>query len=225
MYLIKPSVEIITPIDAPAMMARIEAAARTCYRSEAKITPDSAPKMIKSLITRGHESVLEHESISVRIICDRGVMAELTRQRHNSFSIESTRYVSYNKRGMTFVIPPWVSFKEGEYNLDALLKNAKEDISKSTDYIWMNSMLDAEFSYNKLSSQGWTPEKARSVLPNSLATTIVTTANIRQWRTVLKLRTAKAAHPQAREVMNDFYDKLIAAGLGVFFEDIQPYRE
>lgn len=118
-----------------------------------------------------------------------------------------------------------VSFKEGEYNLDALLKNAKEDISKSTDYIWMNSMLDAEFSYNKLSSQGWTPEKARSVLPNSLATTIVTTANIRQWRTVLKLRTAKAAHPQAREVMNDFYDKLIAAGLGVFFEDIQPYRE
>ena len=178
MYLIKPSVEIITPIDALAMMSRIEAAARTCYRSEAKTTPESAPKMIKSLITRGHESVLEHESISVRIICERGVMAELTRHRLNSFSIESTRYVSYNKRGMTFVIPPWVNIKEGEYDFETFLKNAKEGVSGAADYVWMGAMLDAEYSYNKLSSHGWTPEKARSVLPNSLATNIVTTANL-----------------------------------------------
>jgi len=224
MYLIKPSVEIITPIDAPAMMARIEAAARTCYRSEAKITPDSAPKMIKSLIARDHSSVLEHESISIRIICDRGVMAELTRQRHNSFSIESTRYVSYNKRGMTFVIPPWTNIAEGELKAENYLLE-RHDFLSDADFVWATAMLSAERYYNTLTQRGWTPEKARSVLPNSLATTIVTTANLRQWRTVLKLRTAKAAHPQAREVMNDFYDKLIAAGLGVFFEDIQPYRE
>ena len=221
MYLIKPSVEIITPIDAPAMMSRIEAAARTCYRSEAKTTPESASKMIKSLITRGHESVLEHESVSVRIICDRGVMAELTRHRLNSFSIESTRYVSYSKRGMTFVIPLWVNVKEGEY------KELKEmpELKDAAEFSWLCAMRDIEFYYNDLISHGWTPEKARSVLPNSLATNIVTTANLRQWRNVLKLRTDRTAHPQAREVMNDLYDKFIAAGLGVFFEDIQPYRE
>lgn len=225
MYLIKPSVEIITPIDAPAMMARIEAAARTCYRSEAKITPESAPKMIRSLIARGHESVLEHESISVRIICDRGVMAELTRHRLNSFSIESTRYVSYSKRGMTFVIPPWVKIKESELKIEDHVLHRDSSWSEE-DFVWVSAMFGAEHYYNHLLDHyKWTPEKARSVLPNSLATNIVTTANLRQWRNVLKLRTDRTAHPQAREVMNDLYDKFIAAGLGVFFEDIKPYRE
>lgn len=221
MYLIKPSVEILTPIDAPAMMKRIEAAARTCYASEGKIGENSAAPFIKSLIERGHTSILEHESISVRLICDRGVMAELTRHRHNSFSIQSTRYVNYSKRGISFVIPPWVKLDEGNGELD----DSVIDNLSASDFLWWRSMHDVEATYNELINMGWKPEQARSVLPNSLATNIVTTANLRQWRIVLQQRTARAAHPQMREIMVMLYDQLVAAGLGVFFEDITPYRE
>ncbi len=219
MLLIKPSIEILTPINASEMMKRIERAGRTCYASFDKTCDGSDSKMIKMLIDKGHESVLEHESITAKIITDRGVMAELTRHRHNSFSIQSTRFCDFNKKGLSFIIPPWVSIPEGDYMLTHVLG------TDNCDSVWFRSLQLAASSYTDLREMGWKPEQARSVLPNSLTTEIVSSANIRQWRTVFRQRTARATHPQCRQVMIMLYDQLISAGLGIFFEDIVPFRE
>jgi thymidylate synthase (FAD) len=225
MELVKSSIQIITPIDAAAIKRRIEAAGRTCYCSFDKTTECSAEPFIKSLIDRGHTSVLEHESISVRIITDRGVLAEITRHRHNSFSVASTRYINYAKKGIAFVIPPWTSFKPMELSGEQVFTHKDTYSANEPDYAWLTAIWVAQQSYNDLIKLGWKPEQARSVLPNSLRTEIVTTANLRQWRTVLQQRTARAAHIQMREVANMIYDGFISQGLGIFFEDIIPCRE
>ena len=232
MQLVKPSIKILTPIDAEAMMKRIEAAGRTCYKSEDRITEDSAVKFIKAIMTKNHVSVIEHESISVRIICDRGVSHELTRHRLMSVSQESTRYVNYSKKGMCFIIPPWVNVGEGQYNSEQDIRdyfinssNGRYMKELGNNCSWCIDMYNAEGTYNKYISLGWKPEQARSVLPNSLKTELVMTCNLREWRHFLNLRTARAAHPQMREVANMIYDSFIQSGLGVFFDDIVPYRE
>ncbi len=96
MKLIKPSYQIMSVIDAEKLMKNIEIAGRTCYKSEDKITSSSASQFVRMLIKRGHESVLEHEKITVRFVCDRGVSHELVRHRIASFSQESTRYCNYS---------------------------------------------------------------------------------------------------------------------------------
>ena len=218
MELIKPSIEVLTPVNAGEMMKRIERAGRTCYKSEDKITEDSAVQFVKAIMSKNHESVIEHEILSVRFICDRGVSHELVRHRLMSFSQESTRYVNYNKRGMTFIIPPWVNINPGIYT-----PGKHPDIDNNS-IDWLNDMLHAEESYNKHIQKGWKPEQARSILPNSLKTEIVVTGNLRNWRHIIDLRTSRAAHPQMREVMNQVYDKFIELGLGVFFEAYTPFR-
>ena len=173
MKLAKPSFKIETVIDGEAMLKRIEAYGRTCYRSELS-TFDNTVSFIKMIVRRGHESVLEHESITVRIICDRGVQ-------------ESTRYCTYGKDDrsgeVTFIVPRWIADPTGPID------------------IWIEAMKDAEKAYLRLLQNGWTAEQARSVLPNSLRTEIVITANLREWRHIFKLRTSIAAHPQMREIM------------------------
>lgn len=201
MLLVKPKFKI-NYFNASEMLCAIEMAGRTCYKSFDQITSESAIKFVKRLIERGHESVIEHEKISVRILCDRGVMAELTRHRLASFSVESTRYCDYQKN-ITFVIPPWCDLEPGEYGTkpedepDACLAQVTDDTST---YAWLCAMAGAERAYKALRNAGWSPEEARSVLPNSLKTELVITANLREWRTIFKLRTAKAAHPQIREI-------------------------
>jgi thymidylate synthase (FAD) len=185
MKIVKASYEILTPIDGPAILDRIEKAARTAYKSEDKICPGSAEKVIAHCTKRGHESVIEHESISVRIICDRGVSHELVRHRLASYTQESTRYCNYGKASEITVIEPpfW---------------DADKDVPK---YIrWQIACEVAEREYLNLLNMGASPQEARSVLPNSLKTEIVMTANLREWRHFFKLRTAPAAHPQMREI-------------------------
>ena len=97
MKLIKPSYEILTDIDGKAMLRAIEVAGRTCYKSEDKITDASAEKFVSTIVKSGHHSVIEHQSFSVRFICDRGVSHEIVRHRLASFSQESTRYCNYSK--------------------------------------------------------------------------------------------------------------------------------
>jgi len=196
MYLLKPSHEILTPINPVALLKRIEAAGRTCYKSENRITEGSARIFVKSILERHHESVIEHESISVRFICDRGVTHELVRHRIASYSQESTRYVNYGKKGVSFIIPPWVNAIAGQYTIKPTELDNVIDGSGS----WINSMLEAEKSYKDLLALGWKPEQARTVLPNSLKTEIVVTMNLRSWRHFFKLRCASSAHPQIREI-------------------------
>jgi len=192
MILVRPSTEILHITTEPLQL--IERSGRTCYKSEEKITNDSAPTFAAMILKRGHESVLEHASATVRFICDRGVSHEIVRHRLASYSQESTRYCNYSG-GVAFVIPPWVDVEPGEYQTDAILfGEAKGTIT------WVRSMMSAEGDYLRLRELGWTPERARSVLPNSLKTEIVMTANFREWRHFFTLRTAPAAHPQMREI-------------------------
>ena len=182
MLLIKPSVEILT-VNSGALQL-IEIAGRTCYKSEAKITHTSASIFAALILKRGHESVIEHASATVRFVVDRGVSHEIVRHRLASYSQESTRYCDYNKGEVTFVIPPWVNPRRQDH----------------MSRCWADAMETAEEHYKYLRSCGWKPEQARSVLPNSLKTEIVMTANLREWRHFFRLRTSAAAHPQMREV-------------------------
>jgi thymidylate synthase (FAD) len=210
MKIIKPSAEIVHPAyygDFQYIMDRLERAARTCYKSEDKIGPGSAEKLLRNTIKRGHESVLEHESISVRFICDRGVSHELVRHRLASFSQESTRYCNYGKAGeLTFIEPCFLPDFGAVYDT------------------WIQAMRFAEGAYLSMLKEGATPQEARSVLPNSLKTELVMTANIREWRLICRLRADKAAHPQMRELVVPLLKELKTL-LPVLFEDIWPEIE
>ena len=189
---IKPSHEILQ--FTPDLENTIELAGRVCYKSEDRITLGSAEKFIGRLMDSKHESVLEHGSITVRIICDRGISHELVRHRIASFSQESTRYCNYGKDGFGHEITV-IDIASG-------FKYDFTDANYQTRYaVWCAAMENAERSYLKMIELGATPQEARSVLPNSLKTEIVITANPREWLHIFRLRTSNAAHPQIREVM------------------------
>lgn len=205
MKIIKPSVEFMHPVDGQAILKHLEACGRVCYKSEDKITDGSAEKFIAGIVKRGHEAVLEHASVTVKFICDRGVSHEIVRHRLASYCQESTRYCNYSKDGFggeIAVIKPYF-LEEG-----------------SMPYIsWEEACLTAEEAYMEMLARGCTPQEARAVLPNSLKTEVVMTANMREWRHFLKLRCAPAAHPQMREVammlLEMFHD-----AVPVLFDDI-----
>jgi thymidylate synthase (FAD) len=170
-----------------AMLVNLERAGRTCYKSEERIDEQSAQGFVRRLIASGHHSVIEHASISVRLVCDRGVSHELVRHRLAAFSQESTRYANYSQDkfgGEITVIRP-LFWAPGTQAHD----------------LWLKSMRQAEAAYLELLGLGAKPQEARSVLPNSLKTEVVMTANLREWRHVLGLRCGRASHPQMREIM------------------------
>lgn len=191
MEIVKASASVEYPQSleqAQADLARVEAAGRTCYKSEGS----TGEKFVGMLIRRGHLSVLEHAQASIRIICDRGVSHELVRHRIASFSQESTRYVNYQKRGVQFIDP-----REG---FPAMTDDAYA--------LWWAAMQKAEYSYQAMIEAGCPPELARAVLPNSIKTELVMTANLREWIHFLSLRNAKPAHPQMREIASQIQQKL-----------------
>lgn len=201
MQLIRPSFEILTDINGDRILKNIESIGRTCYKSEDKITPDSAGKFVKRIIKSGHHSVIEHENITARLIVDRGVSHEIIRHRLVSYSQESTRYCNY-KKGVTFIIPPWVNIREGEF--------PQGDPNLSSSYktgTWLSAMMHSEATYLNLLRCGWSPQQARSVLPNSLKTEVVMTANLREWMHIFKLRCHLSAQPQMVEIMVPLRDK------------------
>lgn len=206
MKIIKPSARIVSSVDGDEILKRIEEYGRVCYKSEARITEDSAKRFVENLIKRGHESVLEHISVTVKFVCDRGVSHEIVRHRLASYSQESTRYCNYSKDDFgseitviepCFLVPGTEGYK-----------------------LWEGACLVAEQMYFKMLDWGCTPEEARAVLPNSLKTELVMTANLREWRHFFKLRTSKAAHPQMRELtvplLGEFKEKI-----PVVFDDIK----
>ena len=186
MKIIKPDVQFITPIDGATILKRLEQCGRVCYKSEDKITEGSAEKFVAGIIKRGHEAVLEHYSFTVKFICDRGVSHEIVRHRMASYCQESTRYCNYSKEGF-----------DGE--ITVIRPSFLTEGTPGWQY-WKVACRMAEKSYFELLDWGCSPQEARSVLPNSLKTEVVMTANIREWRHFLKLRCSPAAHPQMREV-------------------------
>lgn len=188
------------------LLTTIEAAGRTCYKSEDKITDGSAEKFVRGIIKRGHEAVIEHGSLAVRFICDRGVSHEIVRHRLAAFCQESTRYCNYGKEGFG-----------GEITVIRPSTFAKTD---STYHIWKRSCEHAEVAYFDLLNEGCTPQEARSILPNSLKTEVVMTADLREWRHFCRMRCPVAAHPDMRVVANMLLT-LLKQTYPVFFEDIE----
>lgn len=212
MQVIKPSIEIIDMEDYEKIVKKIERIGRVCYKSEGKITEDSAEKFIKGLLTRQHESVIEHENVTVRFVCDRGVTHEIVRHRIASYSQESTRYCNYS--GDKF---------DNQITVIDLASGFQYDLSKENDKakyeVWTKAMENAEQSYFRMLELGATPQEARSVLPNSLKTEIVVTMNLRSWRNFFRLRVDSHAHPQMREVATMLYDEF-QKRLPVFVADL-----
>lgn len=291
MNLIKPKFEILE--QQPGMdgiYKMIELAGRTCYRSEDKITPDSAAAFVDRMIKSGHGAMLEHgtiyleipcytddstsnivyryiknkysivytkygeisnvfqfdssayittnlrvlvengwtddlkyicepteyheKRITVRFICDRGILAEFTRHRTFSFAAESTRYCNYSKdkfgNELTFIIPCWLDYAEQQFT-DKDNSSIRTDLSENEYFI--DLLLEAENTYNYLVQYcGWKPQQARAVLPNSLKTELVMTGLVSDWKHFFKLRDAGSAHPQARELAQPLHEEFIKRG-------------
>jgi thymidylate synthase (FAD) len=185
--IIAASHEILSLPEGSCVLQQIEAAGRTCYKSEHKISADSAAAFVAGILRSGHHSVIEHVTASVRFICDRGVTHELVRHRLAAYSQESTRYANYSRdrfgSEITVIRPVFWAQNHPAYAC------------------WVAAMKEAEARYMALLDLGARPEEARSVLPNSLKTEIVMTANLREWRHVIDLRCGRPAHPQIREIM------------------------
>lgn len=285
MKLIKPSFEIWEqPAGLEGVYKQIERAGRVCYKSEDKITENSAKPFVDRMIESGHGAMLEHGTvylampletmlpieingwgkytknpyskgfkvcevngqkrvavttnlrvlvengwlddlqyicepteyherrITVHFVCDRGVSHEFVRHRVMSFAQESTRYCNYSKNKfgneLTFIIPCWVG--EGQEN--ASLED--RDICGNTyaDLCFKENLAKAERAYFTLIKQGWTPQQARAVLPNSLKTELVVTGFTSDWEHFFGLRargTTGAPHPQAKELAEPLMKEFI----------------
>lgn len=185
MKIVEPWIEV-EKFDGVKIMKRLERACRTCYRSEGLITDDSYKRLLSNCLTRGHESILEHEKITVRMQCDIGVYKDLTRHRFGSFSIESTRYCNYGKdkfdNEIKFIKP---------CNMD----------DKELFNEWYSACTEIEQRYLKMTELKATPDQMRMILPHSTAAEVTMTANIREWRHILTLRCSQAAHPSIQQIL------------------------
>ena len=214
MKIVKQRYEIIKfPEEA---LKDIEIAGRTCYKSEAKITDDSAIGFSRNLIKRVHLPMIEFADLTVRFVTDRGVTHELVRHRLCSFAQESTRYVNY-KEGMEVILP--VEFTLGGLAL-AQEGCRKGYADNSPELAWLFAMETAERCYKGMIESGCKPQLARSVLPNSLKTEIVVKTSLREWRHIFDMRCAKSAHPQIRALMLPLLEEL-SERIPVIFDELK----
>jgi thymidylate synthase (FAD) len=215
MRVIRAEAFITHPVDGDTIIRRIEEAGRVCYKSE-DLNPNNdieiSKRFVRNVLKRGHEAVIEHANVTAKFICDRGVTHEIVRHRIAAYCQESTRYCNYAKDKYDNEITVIEPFFWAD-----LVTPTSEDYANYE--LWRTAMLVAEDTYLHMIRNGATPQEARSVLPNSLKTELVMTANMREWRHFFKLRTAVAAHPQMREVacmlLKEFQEKI-----PVLFDDL-----
>lgn len=161
--------------------------AKTASKSKKMSDPE---KFVKKLISWGHMSPFEHICISVKIVTNRAIANELVRHRHCAFTQESTRYCNYYDV-LTLIRPLWIEFGTAEWRE------------------YMDNMNDIHMYYRNLINRGVPQEQARGILPLDTATTLIMTANLREWISVLKLRCNKASHPQMVELMSKIRDEFV----------------
>lgn len=207
MRIVEPYI-VVEKFDGKKIMKNIERACRTCYRSEGKITDDSYKNLINNCITRGHESVLEHEKVTVRIYSDIGSYKDLTRHRFASFSVESTRYCSYDK---------------DKYGNEISVINPVYINDIEMYKIWKETIEKMESGYMKMKELGATTDMCRNLLPHSTAAEYTMTANIREWKHIFNLRANNHVHPAVRQVMIPLL-KYFKEQMPEIFEEI-PYDE
>lgn len=219
MNIIKAGFKIESEINGEEILKQIEKVGRTCYKSEDKITEESAVKFVKGLVSRGHEAMIEHSIVTVRFTCDRGVSHEIVRHRLASFGQESTRYCNYSNAKFGSGINV-IDIASG-ISLDSKMKDLSQEAITIILQEWLNAIEDAEKHYLKMIELGATPQIARSVLPNSTKTEIVVSMNLREWRHFFKLRADTPAHPQMREIAIPLL-KEFKRLIPVVFDDILP---
>ena len=213
MKLIKPSVEILDELHGDTMLKMLERVARTCYKSEDKITDntDSAKRLLKTILTNRHASMLEFVNVTVKFTCSIGCAREITRHRIGSYSQESTRYCNYAQdkfdNQLTFIIPEWANLEEGEYHSMEV-----SEINDDKEYVFTRACLAADGAYTALMDGNCKPEQAREVLPLCTKTEINVQYNLREWMHFFELRCSNHAHPEirnlAKTVLKEFHDKI-----------------
>lgn len=208
MRIIEPSYEILTPINGDEVLKAIEKVARTCYKSEDKIGEGTAERMTAMLIKNKHEAMIEFFDITVKFTHNRGFTHEMVRHRLCSFAQESSRYCNYSEdkfgNEITVIKPYWLT----------------PDCSNQSSFDeWYTAVSTSERQYFKLLACGLQAQAARGILPNDLKTEINVKANLREWRTIFKLRTAPSAHPDMRRVMIPLLEEL-RVKIPVIFDDI-----
>jgi len=248
MKIVQPYAKIVTSVpiqmmngSGPSELQTIEAAARISHRSEDGQTSESWERFLRAVVLeRGDWSVVEHVSVSVEFLVDRGITHELVRHRLFSFTQESTRFVNYEKKmPPSFIYPgkeicahcikgnepicveayinaPYTKWthrwNRADMNADYQCNFAEE---------WLHGISECERAYKKLLLAGWRPQEARSVLPNALASKILMTGNVRNWRHFFQMRTCKEAHPQMRQVTIPLLIQF-QTRFPILFEDIVP---
>lgn len=205
MRIVNAYVEILSELDGDRILRSIETYARTAHKTEGKGTNESTRQFVRRLIAQGHLSVVEHEIVTFRVVCDRAIAHQITRHRIASYTQESTRYCDYSDERfggqITVIRPPF--WPEG-----------------STGYsLWLQAMGEAERAYVNLIATGSTPEQARVVLPLGLKTELVMTMNLRQWRHFLSVRTGNDAHPQIRSLALSMLEEL-QSRIPIVFDDL-----
>ena len=203
---VNPSWEYIDDVNPEKIMNKLEQVIRVCYKSEDKITDGSAERLVGNIVKSGHTAMLEHESITVKFYCSRGLSHELVRHRHCGFAQESSRYCSYDKD------------KFG--NKITVIKPNNFEIGSSEYIMWKNAMENAGQAYFDLKNMlNIKNDMARGVLPTDLKTEIVVTASIREWRSIFDLRCSEAAHPEIRNVMKSLLSDMNSK-MPILFGDI-----
>ena len=206
---------IEAPLKGHEALYFLESVARTCYQSNNSCTGEGTQKFIRNLISRGHESILEHVTATARICTNRAIANELVRHRIASFAQESTRYVSYKKKeGIEVVCLAREHYVYDDNDpgdgLTAMQMERREELFRQIEELYCLEI-----------DEGIKPETARDILPLCLKTKIIITANLREWRHILKLRTDKAAHPQMRRLMGEILEGM-KDHFPVIFDDIRP---
>lgn len=213
MKIIEQYVQLEEKLNGKEILKKIEMAGRTCYKSENLAKEGSAERFVRNIIKSGHESVIEHANITVRIITNRAISHEIVRHRIASYSQASTRYCNFSKdkfgNELTFIKPIF----DSKHNVN----------EKSYMRDWKQCMQRIENLYLDMTANGIIPEYARDILPNSLQTEIVCTMNLRNWRNFLKLRMSQNAHPQIRDIAFKIFD-IFYKELPVVFEDLLDIR-
>lgn len=202
MNIISNQVELLDNKSYEDILDKIETAGRTCYKSTKKDDIKAKEQFVRGLIKRGHESVIEHECLTFKIITDRAIANEIVRHRLSSYSQQSSRYVDL--RNLQVIFP--IGTKEDEIIFEIL-----------------KCLHQCESSYKKLIDMGVKKDIARSVLPLATATELVMTMNFRSLRHFLKLRLHKSAHENIRDVARQIYD-IVKDKYPVFIEDLNALR-
>ena len=233
MKIVRPYAKILQPELLAGALSRIEYAARISHGSEDAQTADSAERFIRAVVLgHGDWSVVEHVSVSVEFLIDRGITHEKVRHRIASYTQSSTRFINYAKKmAPSFIYPkPDVECEHCLAGNEVKEPGGKvgwwHDLRGGATLCayapaWLRAITATERGYKELLEDGWRPQEARSVFPNALASKILMTANLRSWRHLFLMRTTKEAHPSYKQVTLPLLAQLQQL-VPILFEDIEP---